>query len=337
MSRRLTVSGLLIAVVGFLMGASAWGDETENYQRLQSMPRERRAVLAENLDRFDKLDRAEQASIQKLDARLASMDPVDQARYRAVLRRYHQFVEGLTADQKQRLRDAPDPEARLALARQFRQNGPQGRDPRAMLSGLRAGEIGLLGPFEVAHLMKVWNKLTPARKNEIEKQGERSRTFDAIWNEARSSGVRFDPFPPDDEAAYSARLEADPDLKPLLSVTGRGPELPIRKAISLPKRPELLWRRSEHQMAEFLYFQEHRPHPVLQKNLERFASASPAWLRTMIDPLTADNARDYLTILYRLLYPFPEEMPVLKVSAKPAVSPVGPRTAPGKATNAGPF
>ena len=39
------------------------------------MPRERRVALAENLERFDKLDPAEQAAIRKLDAQIAAQGP----------------------------------------------------------------------------------------------------------------------------------------------------------------------------------------------------------------------------------------------------------------------
>ncbi len=59
----------------------------------------------------------------------------------------------------------------------------------------------------------------------------------------------------------------------------------------------------------------------------------------MVDPLSPDDARAYLTILYRLLYPEPGEMPV---EARPAKAPAEakPSTAkPGsnKSGSAGPL
>ena len=64
------------------------------------MPRERRVALSENLERFDKLNPAEQAAIRKLDAEIARKDPVEQARYRSLLRRYHLWVNSLTDEEQ---------------------------------------------------------------------------------------------------------------------------------------------------------------------------------------------------------------------------------------------
>ncbi len=99
------------------------------------MPRERRIALSENLERFDKLDPAEQAAIRKLDAEIARKDPVEQARYRALLRRYHLWVNGLTEEQKAQLKEATGTEERFNLATEVPAERDGKRDARAQ--GLR--------------------------------------------------------------------------------------------------------------------------------------------------------------------------------------------------------
>ncbi len=301
------------------------------------MPRERRLALAENLERFDKLDRAEQAAIRKLDAEIARKDPVEQARYRALLRRYHLWVIGLTDDQKRELREAPTSEARFATARKFRAKDAQTSLSVPRLGGIRTGDFGLLGPFEAAHLLKVWNKLLPARKAEIEKQHERGRLFTAIRAEAKSVGVRREPFPAEDEAVLIPRIEGDADLKQIFGPFAKGSDAPPRKNEAAQKKAETAKKWLEHPFAEFLYFEEHRPPAVSQKDLERFSAACPAWLHSMTDPLSPEDARQYLTILYRRLYPHPGEMPTdQKPPQSPAKGPVAPKPALKKAVNPGP-
>ncbi len=59
----------------------------------------------------------------------------------------------------------------------------------------------------------------------------------------------------------------------------------------------------------------------------------------MLDPLSADDARAYLTIVYRLIYPEPGEMPAEAKTAKPSTSPEtsAPKPVPKKSGSPGPF
>jgi hypothetical protein len=330
---------VLVLALGLLAAPfPARADEAENYQLLQAMPRERRVALAENLERFDKLDRAEQAAIRKLDAEIARKDPVEQAKYRALLRRYHLWVNSLTDEQKKELREAPTPEARFALAQKFRARDAQTSRSGPRLAGIRTGDFGLVGPFEAAHLLRVWNKLDAAKKAEIEKQHERGRLFAAIRDETKAAGVRHVSFPADKESEYISRLEGDADLKRVFGPFAKGSDTPQRKLEAVQKKAEAARRWFEHPFAEFLYFEENRPHPVDQRNLERFSSACPHWLHAMTDPLSPDDARQYLTILYRLLYPHPGDMPIeTKPTKAPAGPPAAPKPAAKKAANSGPF
>jgi hypothetical protein len=336
--RRRLVPVLVFALGSLVSSDSAMADEAENYRLLQAMPRERRVALAENLERFDKLDRAEQAAIRKLDAEIARKDPVDQARYRALLRRYHLWVNGLTDDQKKALREATTAEARFALAQKFRTKESQASLFSPRLAGIRTGDLGLIAPYEAANLLRIWNKLGPAKRAEIEKQRERGRLIAAIREEAKNAGVRFVPFPVADEADYIARVEGDSQLKQLFGPFSKGTDAAQKKNESAQKKADAPKKWFERPFAEFLYFEDHKPWAVAQKDLERFSAACPAWLHAMTDPLSPDDARQYLTILYRLLYPHPGEMPIESKTAKaPASPPAAPKPAAKKANTPGPI
>ena len=95
--------------------AVAIANETENWNRLRAMPRERRLALAESLKQFDALDHAERSSIRKLDAQIAELPPAEQVRYRATLRRYHLWVQSLSGDQKEQIKRAQPGRERMAL------------------------------------------------------------------------------------------------------------------------------------------------------------------------------------------------------------------------------
>jgi len=294
-ARPLVSLGLALLVALVAVGASGFTDEVENYKRLEAMPRERRADLAENLGRFDRLDPKEQAALRKLDVAISRKDPVDQARYRAILRRYHLWVSGLTDDQKKKLEAATDPDERFNLARKYRLSEADDRSrKKSLISGIRTGHFGISGPIEAGFLLKIWRKLPESKKAEIARRdGNRLRA--ELRSQANAAGVKWEPFAKADDDTYIGRLEADPEFKSLL-----GP---------LAKRAEAAQRKFDHPFAEFLYFEEHPPRPVDPRNLDRFVASCPAWLLGMLDPLSPGDARSYLTILYRQLHPHPNEMP----------------------------
>jgi hypothetical protein len=318
-------------VILALSCAAARGDEAENYRHLQAMPRERRAALAQNLEQFDRLDASERAALRKLDRDLARRDPIDQARYRSLMRRYHLWTNGLSEEQRRALQAAPTPEARLAQARLIRQKAgvPQAAGPK--LSGVRAGEFGLIGPYEMAFILQVWNKLPNEKKQSISAL-RGGKLFAAIRAEAGHLGVAHQRLPADVDRVYQARLEADPALKSLLGTSTRKPE-PAKKDETSARVPEKNAKQVDHPYAEFLYFEdpEHRPKPVPLNHFARFEASCPPWLQAMTDPLVPDDARAYLTAVYRLLYPYPSEMPE-KVPGPSAPGPATPKPAPKSPT-----
>ena len=339
MTHSLRSSTLILLGLAVIAAPAPLADEPDRYLQLQAMPRERRVTLAENLERFDKLDPAEQAAIRKLDAEIARKDPVEQARYRTLMRRYHLWVNSLTDAQKKELQDAGSVDARLALARKFRQKELETGVSGPRFFGIRTGDYGLIGPHEAAQLLKIWNKLDPPKKAEIEKHQERGRLFREIRDQNKYYGVNFVPFPTAEEKHYDALLESEKTFKEQLGQFARRVDLTPKKSEAAHAKGENVAKRFELRFAEFRYFEDHKPKAVSQKNLERFSDSCPAWLHSMLDPLSADDARNYLTILYRLLYPEPGEMPPdpkpAKASPAKTPSPAGPATK--KSKTAAPF
>jgi hypothetical protein len=331
---------LLLGLAALAASPASLGDEAENLRQLLAMPRERRIALSENLERFDKLDPAERAAIRKLEAQIARKNPVEQARYRSVLRRYHLWVNNLSDEEKAQLKATEGAEARFNLARKFRLKELEGGATGPRVFGIRTGDYGLIGPYEAAHLLKIWKLLTPARRLEIERQRERGVILREILGYQGSVGVAFQPFPAAEEKRLDAKLEADEVFKKQLGpILARRPEANPKKAEAVAKGAFL--RPNQVRFAEFLYFEEpeHKPKAVSRRNIERFAASCPNWLREMIDPLSPDDARAYLTIVYRLLYPEPGEMPAEARPAKPSAESKPPAAKPGegKSRPAGPF
>jgi hypothetical protein len=313
------------------------GDETENLRQLQAMPRERRVALSENLERFDKLDPAEQAAIRKLDAEIARKVPLEQARYRAVLRRYHLWVNSLSAEEKAQLKAAEGTEARFNLARKFRMKEIEGASSSPKVFGIRTGDLGVNGPYEIAHLLKIWKALTPGKKVELERNKDRLTLLKEIRGQGKNVGVAFHPFPQAEEKHYDDLLDGDEAFKKLLGPYAKRVEAARKKADAQGKG-DAAPRPNNLRFAEFLYFETHKPKAVSQANLERFSAWCPNWLHEMLDPLSPDDARAYLTILYRLLYPHPDEMPVEKPAKAPAdAKSESPKSTPKKSGPAGPI
>ena len=326
----------LVLLAAFAAAPSGPSDEDENYRRLQAMPRERRVALSENLERFDKLEKDEQSSIRKLDAELSRLDPVEQARYRSLLRRYHLWANGLTDEQKARLEDAGSPEARFNLARKFRRMELEGGMTGPKVFGIRTGDYGLIAPQEAAFLLKTWNKLTPAQQVMIDTQRERGRHIAEIRAKSKTVGIIDQPLPPAERDRYHARLVADAGFKKQFPEYPKQFDASSKKnAASSKAEPD----RSEQNFAEFLYFEENKPKSVSQRNLERFSATCPDWLHEMLDSLSPDDTRAYLTILYRLLYPEPTELPADAKPARPSTSsaPKFSKPAAKKSGPAGPF
>lgn len=311
----------LLGVAALSLGLACRPDDDQaNRALLATLPLDRRVDLLENLARFDALPASEQAAIRRLDATLAALPPDDQARFRALLQHYHVWFQGLTEEQRASLRNAADPEERARLAQQLRLAGlDKGRRPGSRLAGLRTGHFGLVAPLEMAGLLRVWLALPAERRAAIDRKSW-AAIHAELRAEMRAQKIRPEELPADQEQRYDARLEANPDFRPLIEAKVRR----VEKATGAGKadaatRAENALRRNEQAFAQFLYFEEHPPKAVTPDRLARFVEGTPEWLRAQTDSLSADDARAYYALLYRLVYAS-KEMP------EPAPS----KSAPGK-------
>ena len=323
-ARRRGIAALAAATL--LLGAVCLADDEQNRRLLETLPRDRRASLAEDLARFDRLGGAERDAIRRLDKTLELAEPVEQARLRTLLHQYHLWFQGLPEDQRAALLAIPDLGERARAARKIRQAelaGPRREGPR--IAGIRIGDYGMIGPYETAHLLKIWQALPPAERAEVAKLPP-ARLREALKARGRALKIRPEPFPPAQEKTYAAKLEADDEFRPLIEPMLRRAAQAVRKGEA--QQADNAQRKYEHPYAEFLYFEENRPRPVPQALLERFAAGCPDWFRALTDSLSADAAREYYTAVYRLLYPT-GEMPEPARVAPPAPKPASPRAAPG--------
>ncbi len=285
----------------------------ENWNRLRSMPREQRLTLWEKLKKFDALPRVEREEIRSLDAQIAQLPDVDRSNYESVLRRYHQWVLGLSKEQRDEL-DATPPKQRMALVSRFYAEAhQQGARPMSTPAFLQVVDFSAASPFDTAPRLKAWFNLPPEKRAEIDKLGaaERHARLDALAQSSRGPGQGGDGSIPRlsraEEDALLARMEANPQLKSWLAV-------PFKKAE--PPKIEKVRRR----MAANYYFIEHPPTSVDPTRLARFEAALPSGVRQSFDPLAPEEARRRLTILYRLVFPAPGEMPEAKPVSQPAKS-----------------
>jgi hypothetical protein len=333
------LSVIVLSLAALAASPASLNDEDENYRQLQAMPRERRIALLENLERFDKLDPSEQKAIRKLNAEIAKRDPVAQLRYRSLIHRYHSWANGLTEDQKQALKSTEDPEARFKLAKTYRLKEKAGPAPGPRVFGIRTGYFGLVGPHEGAYLLRVWNRLTPAKKTEIERQPEHQHLFAEIRALGKTVGVQSHGFPLAEDRVYDSRLDGDETFKKQLGQYAKRVDVASKKSEAAANKCEPVPKRFELRFTEFLHFEDHKPKPVSQQNLERFSASCPNWFHAMLDPLSPDEARNYLTILYRQIYTdngeFPSDTKATKSSTAP--TPGANRPSSKKSGPAAPF
>ena len=126
---------------------------------------------------------------------------------------------------------------------------------------------------------------------------------------SKSVGVAFQPFPTAEEKHYDALLDADEAFKKQLGPYAKRAEQATKKADGTSKAEGTARAVPSSGSPSSSTSRSTSPRPVSQENLERFSASCPTWLHAMLDPLSPDDARAYLTILYRLLYPEPGEMP----------------------------
>ena len=299
-------------------------DEPSGEIRLEGMPVEHRRQLAETLTRFDALPDDDQATVRTLDEAIARLDPAVQARYRVVLRRYHAWISGLDEAKRAELAKAPTVDAKLGLIAKWRKAERQA-DEKAksrMILGVHPGDLGSMPPIEMANLLRIWFSLNDKEKARVEAIPTIPNRVFELRRLGFASQFQFQRFPPQDEAPIVARLEANDRVKTIFpgfykrKEKEQAPE-PATGKKKAELRPGVL-ANPVHSLAESVYFNDHPPIPVSKANLDRFEADLPHWFRSSIHPLPPEDANRRLTIVYRLIYPHPAEMPAPKPKADPA-------------------
>jgi hypothetical protein len=194
-----------------------------------------------------------------------------------------------------------------------------------------------MSPFEAAHRIKAWLDLTPEKRAEIEAmpvQADQQKRLAELAQHVRLAASNR--LSKAEEDALLAKMDANPQLKSWLGN-------PQKKA-DLTK-----YEKAKRRLAANYYFLEKPPGMVESGRLMRFEAALPPWYRGEFDHLPPEEARRRLTILYRLVYPSPGEMPETPKTtnpqaaapapkaAAPRSAPIPPPPRPGSAPGANPF
>jgi hypothetical protein len=304
-SRRL--SGLFVGVLSVLAAGAATVDE--NRQRFLEMSAIARRDLAESLRRFDQDFRPQQQqAIRAIDDRLKALPAEERESYFAASRRFHNWIKGLP----ERVRDdllAKPPDQRMATVKALVSKYPlPALEARSPVDFLETGGTGL---FEVASLCKTWLALAPAERRKIDSLPPGGRRG-ALHEAGRDKKIPRELTPPDyDEKRWvgqaESRLEeirAGAENKDWVAkLENRIQAAAIRKGNGKePMRPFL------HRLAVNLYVQEHESPPRVDPDrLSRFFAAIPSWVQSTFNAFPADEARRRLTLVYRLVYPHPQE------------------------------
>jgi hypothetical protein len=313
--------GILVVplIVVLSIGASDAPDDAR--VRLQNMSLQQRSELAEALKQFDlKLTPDQQKSIREIDEQISRLSAENRVHYLAAMRRYHDWLDSLPENVRDKLQDKP-PGERMAQIKTMISRYPLPMDSTP--DWMQFADVAGLSPLELATTFKIWQELTSQERRELEglptgqerrlKLNEHGR-LRKLW-EIRPADFHVQDWIPKAEARVEAIRTVDPGLKGALTKAETRAEAKA-EALAKNKRknegkepahaPSLFLRR----LAINLYFLEQPPpRPVDPQRLAQFFAAMPPWVRGSFDSYTADEARRRLTLAYRLLFPNDEFKP----------------------------
>lgn len=305
---------LLLPLLGcWLVGAGREPDK--NWARIRSVPRAQRQKFADNLKRFDlELNREQQQSVRELDRRLSQLEPDEKAHRLAVLRRYHNWVQSLPENHQTELMAKP-PDERMALVRKLILDHPVPGSETPFL--MQMAGFGRFSPFELASVFRIWQELTPVQRRTIESLAAGPKPLERLRELAHDLQIPWSTRPSAfDESGWVAKVEAYLKEKGSIDLDDEEElakaDNPQDSQLSNPepdrqKRPPSLRSRLRQRQAITLFFLRNPPHPVSPEKLDLFLGAFPSWLRATFDPFPPDEARRQLTIVYRLVFPYPQE------------------------------
>jgi hypothetical protein len=286
----------LISALATLVVAAAV-DPDENWVRLRALSGDRRARLVENLKKFDLLySRQKQDSLRALDRRIHELAPNERARYLAVLRRYHNWLNQLPETKQDELNDQPPAERMAAVAKLVMDYPiPKPMTPRFV----QMVDVGEYSPFELASFFMTWQAMTPQRRAQVERLQAVPKRHEVMRKVADAKNIPHEIKPADFDD-----LEATTQFEDFAKANKR----PVLLLNELKKNQAALRTEILRRLAINHYFLEHPPIAVTPVRLADFLAAFPVWLQSAFDHHPPDEAQRRLTIVYRLVFPAPLEM-----------------------------
>jgi hypothetical protein len=332
-STSLNSRGLGLLAGMLVVAAAGAASLDENRARYQQMSMGARRDLAESLRRFDQdLRNEQQQAVRAIDDRLNALSAEERASYFAVLRRFHNWIEGLP----ERVRDdllAKAPDQRMAMIKTLTAKYPlpnvEARSPIDFI------QTGGTGAFEVAALCKIWLTLPPQERQKLDALpvGSRREALHRLGRE-HAPPIPRELTPADyNEPKWIELVETRlKDIRSLgaaqndwiTKVENRISQAANRKESGKDRPSPFL-----HRLAVNLYVQEHTPPPKVDASrLAQFFAAIPSWVQSTFNVFPSDEARRRLTLVYRLVYPHPQEFdPRAAAKAQAAKAPAASKAA----------
>ncbi|MDB5350241.1 MAG: hypothetical protein JWN86_1488 [Planctomycetota bacterium] len=324
------ILGLVLLVhLAPVVGAS---EPDENLARLRTMTLDERQKLVKNLAEFDALDRDRRDVIRALNRNLADAEPETRTRFLAVLRRYHVFYQNLPAEKRKALDETTDPAKKLDLIVKYRAEPKRSREElRRFADGLQISALSPSRLRELSRQLFVYFNLDPVKdskeRNELARAGDPEKRRVLVRNLIQAKNLRL--LVQHEDAEFR---QADAKVKKHLDrVENEFLKAEIEKAKRAKRDPSKLVEKVQEEAAnrrkaivnkldEIQVFHDLDATRVDSANLDRFEVALPGWARESLDALPPEAAKRRLKVLYRLVFPPGEEMPVSKVSepARPA-------------------
>ncbi len=319
---RLRSIGFAAAAASLVLAGAAALDE--NRARFFQMSSVARQQLTDSLRRFDlELRPDQQQAVRAINDRLNNLPTEDREAYLVVLRRYHNWLADLPEQIREDFLSRPTDErpARMkTLIEKYPLPHEEARSPLDFI------QIGGTGVFELASLCKIWQAITPLDRKKVDElpAGNRREELLRLGRELKIPRE----LSPDDYQAATWIAKAEARIKELRGPTtkqndwigkleNRINEAAERNTEGKERVPPFL-----HRLAVNLYAQEHKPtHPVDPGRLFRFLGGMPPWMRSTFHPLASDEARKRLTLVYRLVFPYPQEFETLPQGQKKDASP----------------
>ena len=294
-------------------------DLDQNWTRLRALPREQRLKLIENLRRFDLVLKPEQQqSLRDLDRRITELPPEQRAHYRAALRRFDNWLNHLPENRRDELLDKPPEERMPIILRMVAGNNPVPKVETGRF--LQIADIGEFSPFELAAIFKIWELLTPAQRQAVEKKPGIPQRLEELFKLGKTKGIEREIKPAafDEEQWLTAMETHLREKRPALLLDD------LKKKAD-PRRAQILRRQAIN-----YYFLDRKQVAVKSDRLAAFVAAFPTFVQSSFEQYPPDEAQRRLTIVYRLVFPPGEEMkPVPAASLPPAAARSAPST-PGK-------